>query len=215
MERNECSEILEERHCDVACREIRYVENLHTSAGIRHALCKHLMEACLDPATLDGSELDSCGAALRSALEKAPELDRQLASCADCIEQTRVDASLQTMETPITGAQLCGRFITRCEDTCSQIGVVAEALAKAEARFALLETVAKACSAHFACIPDGDPNARVASCSATIRKQLDDEMETLLPILATCTSCLELTSCEVATRSEDCAGKCGTLKFTE
>jgi hypothetical protein len=208
MRNNECPEIRELRHCDVACDGVSYVENLRTSYEVRVSLCEDVLSSC-ESDTDASSSAGACIDSLQGTLEKSPTLDAEVELCAECVEQAGNDAMASTDAT-----SLCTSLIARCEEGCAKVGVIAEALAEAEARIEETQALARLCATALSC---ESPDALPPDCTARLAAQLHepDGGAELATLVGPCTTCLELLSCDVTTRLAECSPSCGSFAFTE
>lgn len=198
---DDCKDILDNRHCDTACENVSYVENMFTSACTRSTLCRNVLsacagaelasaEACTDP-NADTCKLPTCSVcerALKSMLKDSPELDRELATCAECIERASPDAG------PM-GAPLCETVIARCQNTCAPIPEIAVRLEGAASALGL-------CAAREACGAQTD-------CEDELLGRLaEGGVGSIDGTMLDCESCLRTIPCDSPTGFADCAPRC-------
>lgn len=206
-----CGDILERRHCDAACKDVSYMENLFTSSCIRSTLCRQVLSACAGFAPTEvqrscaAPALDNCGdtdacnnceTGLRATLRNSPELDRSLALCADCVTEASPAASAGD-------APVCETIVTRCQATCAAVPEIKVRLDRAAA-------VLRICAAWRACdvdIPDCADAAFAQLSPADGGSGVSDQ------VLSECESCLQLTTCE-AIPTDACSSKCDGLGLT-
>jgi hypothetical protein len=212
MDDNSCDEIVDRRHCDVACAGISMVENLRTRARTRGDLCDSITHACssrektsftppgASSATtcVERASCVSCVRDLAATVRSTPSLDAEVAKCAACVAETEKDAP-SSMPT-----ERCERFITRCVTACDTVPAVRELFAGAEARFAVEAAVTRLCGARSACGED------LADCTsgATSVLSAPDAGSGAVEQATACGACLEATPCDSPTRETDCAAAC-------
>jgi hypothetical protein len=198
MASNKCEEIRDKRHCDTACQGVGYVQNMFTSECTRSTLCDDVLEVCVlaaevpdceHPGTSESSL--SCRGALIKMLKDSPELDRQLATCAECVARAK-DPPVDTEEVD------CEDVLAQCQTTCSPIPEIKARLDRGGS------AALRLCAALEGC---GD----TTTCTVDLLAKFAESSPPTEGTLLECESCLRMTPCDSPTRSADCATKCSGL----
>jgi hypothetical protein len=162
-----CEDILVERHCDVACKEVQMVLNARTSPARRGSSCAEFSSACGDV----GGDAKECEVALTAELVDDPTfaIDLQIDACLSCVKpytrtstscESEEEASMSEGSPPMGGAggaggaysatevpvdSTCPPLLQRCADACSGAQPLAARFTAAASAIILCQTEIREC----------------------------------------------------------------------
>jgi hypothetical protein len=201
-----CENLLTERDCDVACKQISFVLEAQTTQSVRDQVCDTLTRACGEPRALDAlcSKEFEQGYRDRVSFEARLALDVEVRRCGDCIAPAAnvfVDAGAPDAgDAGITAADLngCSQILERCAEPCSGVKHMTDRLTLARSMFTYCDSV-QACP--FAPEAQPPPATLRQDCFSALSGLEEDDS------LRACAACAEAgrTCSSIQQNCADCA----------